>query len=43
MIYMRSWKSHRLTSHTWLGFNSQIGRPLSGLKVSIGKIFETEN
>jgi hypothetical protein len=26
---MRSWKSHRLTSHTWLGLNRQIGRPLS--------------
>jgi hypothetical protein len=29
MTYMRSWKSHRLTSHTWLGLNPQIGRPLS--------------
>jgi hypothetical protein len=29
MTYMGSWKSHRLTSHTWLGLNSQIGRPLS--------------
>jgi hypothetical protein len=28
MTYMRSWKSHRLTSHTWLGLNPQIGRPL---------------
>jgi hypothetical protein len=28
MTYMRSWKSHRLTSHTWLGLNQQIGRPL---------------
>jgi hypothetical protein len=26
---MRSCKSHRLTSHTWLGLNPQIGRPLS--------------
>jgi hypothetical protein len=29
MTFMRSWKSHRLTSHTWLGLNPQIGRPLS--------------
>jgi hypothetical protein len=29
MTYMQSWKSHRLTSHTWLGLNPQIGRPLS--------------
>jgi hypothetical protein len=29
MTYMRSWKSYRLTSHTWLGLNPQIGRPLS--------------
>jgi hypothetical protein len=29
MTYMRNWKSHRLTSHTWLGLNSQIGKPLS--------------
>jgi hypothetical protein len=28
MTYMRSWKSHRLTSHTWLGLNPQIGRLL---------------
>jgi hypothetical protein len=28
MTYMRSWKNHRLTSHT-LGLNPQIGRPLS--------------
>jgi hypothetical protein len=27
MTYMRSWKSLRLTSHTWLGLNPQIGRP----------------
>jgi hypothetical protein len=25
---MRSWKSHRLTSLTWLGLNPQIRRPL---------------
>jgi hypothetical protein len=24
---MRSWKRLRLTSHTWLGLNPQIGRP----------------
>jgi hypothetical protein len=29
MTYMRSSKSHRLTSHTWLCLNPQIGRPLS--------------
>jgi hypothetical protein len=28
MTYMRSWKSLRLTSHTWLGLNPQIGRTL---------------
>jgi hypothetical protein len=31
MTYMQSWKSHRLTSHTWLGLNPQIGRPLSSI------------
>jgi hypothetical protein len=36
MTYMRSWKSHRLTSHTWLGLNSQIGRPLSKIVCAIG-------
>jgi hypothetical protein len=35
MTYMRSWKNHRLTSHTWLGLNPQIGRPLSRI-VAIG-------
>jgi hypothetical protein len=35
MTYMRSWKSHRLTSHTWLGLNPQIGRPLSRIFVPL--------
>jgi hypothetical protein len=36
MTYMRSWKSHRLTSHTWLGLNPQIGRrPLSRIVVPL--------
>jgi hypothetical protein len=35
MTYMRSWKSHRLTSHTWLGLNLQIGRPLSRIVVPL--------
>jgi hypothetical protein len=35
MTYMRSWKSHRLTSHTWLGLNPQIGRPLSRIGVPL--------
>jgi hypothetical protein len=51
MTYMRSWKSHRLTSHTWLGLNPQIGRPFSGIVVPLvyfivlKKIytFETQN
>jgi hypothetical protein len=29
MTYMKSWKSHQLTSHTWLGLNPQIGRLIS--------------
>jgi hypothetical protein len=36
MTYMRSWKSHRLTSNTWLGLNPQIGRPLSSIVGAIG-------
>jgi hypothetical protein len=36
MTYMRSWKSHRLTSHTWLGLNPQIGRPFSRIVGAIG-------
>jgi hypothetical protein len=32
---MRSWKSLRLTSHTWLGLNPQIGRPLSRIVVPL--------
>jgi hypothetical protein len=39
MTYMRSWKSHRLTSHTWLGLNPQIGRPLSRIVGPIGLLF----
>jgi hypothetical protein len=35
MTYMRSWKSHRLTSHTWLDLNPQIGRPLSRILVPL--------
>jgi hypothetical protein len=35
MTYMRSWKSIRLTSHTWLGLNPQIGRPLSRIVVPL--------
>jgi hypothetical protein len=35
MTYMRSWKSHRLTSHTWLGLNPQIGTPLSRIVVPL--------
>jgi hypothetical protein len=33
---MRSWKSHRLISHTWLGLNPQIGRPFSRIVGAIG-------
>jgi hypothetical protein len=36
MTYMRSWRSHRLTSHTWLSLNPQIGRPLSRIVGAIG-------
>jgi hypothetical protein len=36
MTYMRSLKSHRLNSHTWLGLNPQIGRPLSRIVGAIG-------
>jgi hypothetical protein len=42
MTYMRSWKSHRLTSHTWLGLNPQIGRPLSRIVGAIGLFFSNE-
>jgi hypothetical protein len=35
MTYMRSWKSLRLTSHTWLSLNPQIGRPLSRIVVPL--------
>jgi hypothetical protein len=35
MTYMWSWKSHRLTSHTWLGLNPLIGRPLSRIVVPL--------
>jgi hypothetical protein len=36
---MRSWKSHRLTSHTWLGLNPQIERPLSRIVVPLVYLF----
>jgi hypothetical protein len=39
MTYMRSWKSHRLTSHTWLVLNPQIGRLLSRIVGAIGLFF----
>jgi hypothetical protein len=39
MTYMRGWESHRLTSHTWLGLNPQIGRPLSKIVGAIGFFF----
>jgi hypothetical protein len=39
MTYMRSWKSHRLTSHTWLGLNPQIGRSLSRIVVPLVYFF----
>jgi hypothetical protein len=39
ITYMRSWKSHRLTSHTWLGLNPQIGRPLSRIVVPLVYFF----
>jgi hypothetical protein len=39
MTYMRSWKSHRLTSHTWSGLNLQIGRPLSRIVVPLVYFF----
>jgi hypothetical protein len=36
MTNMRCWKSHRLTSHTGLGLNPQIERPLSRIFGAIG-------
>jgi hypothetical protein len=39
MTYMQSWKSYRLTSHTWLGLNPQIGRPLSKIFVPLVYFF----
>jgi hypothetical protein len=36
MTCMRSWKSHRLTSHTWLDLNPQIVRSLSSIVGDIG-------
>jgi hypothetical protein len=36
MTNVRSWKSHRLTSHTGLGLNPQIERPLSRIVGAIG-------
>jgi hypothetical protein len=40
MTCMRSWKSLRLTSHTRLGLNPQIGRPLSRIVVALVYFFE---
>jgi hypothetical protein len=37
--HMRSWKSHRLTSHTRLGLNPQIGRHLSRIIVPLVYFF----
>jgi hypothetical protein len=37
--YMRSSKSHRLTSHTWLGLNPQIGKSLSRIVVPLVYFF----
>jgi hypothetical protein len=39
ITYMRSWKSLRLTSHTWLGLNPHIGRPLSRIVVPLVYFF----
>jgi hypothetical protein len=39
MTYTRSWKSLRLTLHTWLGLNPQIGRPLSRIVVPLVYFF----
>jgi hypothetical protein len=39
MTYMWSWKSLRLTLHTWLGLNPQIGRPLSRIVVPLVNLF----
>jgi hypothetical protein len=39
MTYMRSWKSLRLTWHTWLDLNPQIGRPLSRIVVPLVYFF----
>jgi hypothetical protein len=37
---MRSWKSLRLTSHTGLGLNPQIERPLSRIVVPLVYFFD---
>jgi hypothetical protein len=39
MTYMRSWKSRRLTSHTWLGLNLKIDRPLLRIVVPLVYFF----
>jgi hypothetical protein len=39
MTYMSSWKSHRLTSHTWLGLNPQLGNLSQGLSVPLFYFF----
>jgi hypothetical protein len=43
MTYMRSWKSHKLTSHTWLGLIPQIGRPLSRIVGAISLFMRVES
>jgi hypothetical protein len=43
MTYMRSWKSHRLTSHTWLGLNPQIEKSLSRIVVPLVYYFLCPN
>jgi hypothetical protein len=43
MTYMRSWKSLRLLSHTWLGLNPQIGRPLSRIVVPLVYFLTSED
>jgi hypothetical protein len=35
MTYMRIWKKSSTYSHTWLGLNPQIGRPLSRIVVPL--------
>jgi hypothetical protein len=37
---MRSWKSHRLTSHTWLGLNLQFGRIVGAIGLFFFYLFK---